>query len=262
MLPMLPRRRPVLLFGGAVAGGFWTRSFAQSASAQQEADVVKDRLLRFLERLDALSKATPPPGLNATNGHFVTAVRAGDIPLAQLVSEEPRLASDEGKFLWTRYQAFATGLRGAFAVDLHDADVTTATFPIFQAVYEATNKQILDFVTTVVSSGFSLDAAKKALEDIQEALRGKVVTSGSHGNGWMSNSVYEACERFVGQEHSSPAVTTDTGKKTLSVMQNVCRGWMTLPAKRQNEDRHKPWLTADWQAGFESIAAAGAAAIR
>ena len=257
---MLTTRR-VLLAATAASVVPWGAVHAQSGDAQREAEVVRARLLSFLDRLVELSKEHAPPGVNAANGEFTLSVHAKDPFLADLVTNGPTLVTDEGKALWTQFTEFAQGIRQSFSTPPHEANWTTAGGAILKAAWDAAQKQVVDFAVTVATSGFSAEAAKKAFDDIGKALDGKISWSGPNANGWLSDPVHETSSAFAARP-APTAVTTPIGKRVFSIMQIVSRGWMTLPTKVQNGDNHKPWLRAEWQAGFEGIAAGGAAALR
>lgn len=232
-----------------------------STDATAEARAVRERAIQYFDLIVRLSKNSPPPGLNASNGHFVTGLRR-NASLGRWRSPIP-VVTDEGMVLWEAFRDIALGIHNGFRPGLHRASGITYLPLAWTAMVNAFPQmiQIVRSAFAAVASRSPQDIARVVndIEEIRRALRRRrVVTNGAHANGWISVSVRDNL-RVAGRtmERHEGRVTTETGRETLAVLRAYARGLTRL-----RTEGHRPWLRAEWQAGFQGLTELAARTLR
>ena len=237
-------------------------ALAQTSTAQSDIDLVRSRVAAYLNKVVALSRASPPPGLNASNGWFVNAMK-GDPQLA-LAGRNIETDSPGGQAMAGVANSFMTACRAGFGPGLHGATGLTY-LPLAIQVLDAAKGSIIKLAGDVLAVAYGGPGVAKAampriradLDRVSDEVKSKgVVTNGEHANGWISvemrNQAAAAAQRAADAKAGLPARSRDV----LEIIRVTCTSIAALPT-----DKHDPWLRADWQLGFQTVCEAGVEAL-
>lgn len=238
--------------------------FAQSPVAVDPSDLerIRKRLASFFERVTALSVASPPPGVNASNGWFVKAMRE-DSELA--VAQRPiQTDSAGGAACADLTQALMRACREGFAPGLHKASGLTY-LPLARETFTKVLPTLLEISAKIVAAVYTGGAAGAAISaDVNAQIRslGEVagknfVSSGEHANGWISVAVRDQAKGVINRVDQQLPTLSASGRDYLAIIKVLLDQMAALPTQG-----HDPWLRAEWQVGFTAVCATGAKVMR
>lgn len=258
--------RRLLLLGSMLlpicANGRATAQGALNEVDPNDLDRIRRRLASFFERTVALSAASPPPGVNATNGYFVNGMR-GDAELA--VAQRPiQTDSPGGAICGDLAQALMRACRDGFAPGLHRASGLTY-LPLAIQTFNNVLPSLLEISAKIVAAiytGGAMGAAiasdvNQQVQSLGEIAGRNFVTSGEHANGWISVGVRDQANAVVSQIDQRISALPADGRDYLEILKVLLGQLAALPT-----EGHDPWLRAEWQIGFTAVCATGAKVMR
>lgn len=216
-------RRMVLAAGALLPISIASPAWSQATPvAAEDLDRIRKRAASFFERIVALSVASSPPGLNASNGWFVKAMQ-GDGELA--IAQRPISTDSPGGAVCADLtQAAMKACRDGFAPGLYKSSGLT-NLRLAMDVFNAALPSLLEISAKIVAAVYTGGATGAAIsQDVNqqvsslgEAVKGRgIVTNGEHANGWISSGVRDGANGVIGRiDQAKGALSADGRDSTL-----------------------------------------------
>jgi hypothetical protein len=213
----------------------------------------------YFAALAHASAAAPPPGPNAANGWFRKAVYE-DLKMGPYA--DVHFPSADTEAVHGAFAKLASGIHSAFAPDNYCSSVWTNGDLFIQALNNFKG-QIANVVIAIFGSS-SDDPQKKdqkkqdlgkAIGDLISAISGsKVQYHGCHMNGWISGGVHGVGVAMA-PVVAGLTITDPEADEARKILKDVCDRLAAISLRN-----FSPWLDAQWQVEFQTVAAAAAAA--
>ena len=233
-----------------------------SLSTDEEIAALRNLLQRYLSRVGALSDASVPPGLNAANGWFRTAM-VDDVELRAMTTPTNQFVSPDARALYDAFIYLGQGLRSAFSPENHPDNIVTDG-RLFTAALREFGLQIVAVIAAIFDSSSGTDdekeKGKQSLAEAIQALINKVIGSGvqyhgAHANGWIGIGV-QSVGGALNQRLDQLNLTGDSANELRKVFHELSSQIAAIALRKFH-----PWLDAQWQLDFQSRVQASAAAL-
>jgi hypothetical protein len=225
-------------------------------------DRIRRRLASFFERVVALSTASPPPGVNASNGYFVNGMLNDvELAVAQRLIQTDSLGGTRCAELT---QTVMTACRQGFTPGLHETN-GLEYLPLAIETFRRTLPSLLEISARIVAAVYVggavgaiiMQDVNHQISSLGEIAGRNFVTGGNHANGWISVGVRDNANSVVNQINNGVDNLSADGRDYLEILKVLLQEMAALPT-----GGHDPWLRADWQLGFTLICLTGAKMMR